>query len=89
MDDNNNLILGDFGLVFYSDNDKPRVSKTFENVGSRDWMPGWAYGKRVEEVNPTFDVSNKILLRSVLQLHIFTCDASDSALKLNIHSTSL
>ena len=50
------LILGDFGLVFFSDELHTRISGTFENVGSRDWMPGWAFGMRVEEIKPTFDV---------------------------------
>jgi hypothetical protein len=56
LDKNDNLILGDFGLVFFSDEDKTRISETFENVGSRDWMPSWASGVRLEEVRPTFDV---------------------------------
>lgn len=50
------LILGDFGLVYFEDNSKERMSQTFENVGSRDWMPGWAHGMRIENVKPTFDV---------------------------------
>jgi serine/threonine protein kinase len=56
LDSNNNLILGDFGLIFFTDSDHTRISETFENVGSRDWMPPWAYSMRVEEVKPTFDV---------------------------------
>ncbi len=71
------LILGDFGLVFLEDNET-RVSETFENVGSRDWMPGWAYGIRVESVKPTFDVFSlgKVLWsmisgRPLLQLWYF------------------
>ena len=42
LDANNNLILGDFGLVFFLDDQRTRISETLENVGSRDWMPGWA-----------------------------------------------
>ena len=49
------LILGDLGLVYF-ESDRTRYSGTFENVGSRDWMPAWAYSKRIEEVRPTFDV---------------------------------
>lgn len=49
------LVLGDFGLVFTDDNGV-RISETFENVGSRDWMPGWAQGLRVDKVSPAFDV---------------------------------
>lgn len=50
------LVLGDFGLVFFCDDQRTRLSGTFENVGSRDWMPGWAYSMRVEEVRSSFDV---------------------------------
>lgn len=49
------LVLGDFGLVFLN-NDRTRHSGTFENVGSRDWMPGWAYGMRIDSIQPDFDV---------------------------------
>jgi serine/threonine protein kinase len=50
------LVLGDFGLIFFADAERSRLSDTYENVGSRDWMPGWAMGMRVEEIRPTFDV---------------------------------
>lgn len=50
------LILGDFGLVFFADAHRTRLSATLENVGSRDWMPAWAMATRVEDVKPTFDV---------------------------------
>jgi serine/threonine protein kinase len=50
------LVLGDFGLVFFSDEKHTRISETFENVGSRDWMPGWAYGSKVDDLNPSFDI---------------------------------
>jgi serine/threonine protein kinase len=53
---NNELVLGDFGLIHFEDAGHKRVSETYENVGSRDWMPGWAMGMRLEEINPTFDV---------------------------------
>lgn len=53
---NNNLILGDFGLIFFMDDEKTRISKPQENVGSRDWMPAWAQTIRLEEIRPTFDV---------------------------------
>lgn len=55
LDSNDNLILGDFGLVFFMDDHKTRISKTLENVGSRDWMPAWAQGVRIEDIKPTFD----------------------------------
>lgn len=68
------LILGDFGLIYFSDNNHTRISQTFENVGSRDWMPGWATGIRIEDIKPSSDiyslgkviwsmVSGKIFLR--------------------------
>lgn len=56
LNNDNELILGDFGLVFFIDNQHSRISNTFSNVGSRDWMPGWAMSKLIEEVNPSFDV---------------------------------
>lgn len=56
LDADSTLILGDFGLIFFTDKEHSRISATFENVGTRDWMPPWAYSMRVEEVKPTFDV---------------------------------
>lgn len=49
------LILGDCGLAFRSE-DGDRPTATWENVGTRDFQPPWSHGKRVEEINPTFDV---------------------------------
>lgn len=74
LDSNDNLVLGDFGLVFFTNEKHTRISGTFENVGSRDWMPAWAYSMKIEDVRPTFDVfslgkllwamvSNKPILR--------------------------
>jgi len=51
-----NLILGDFGLVFFIDEHHSRISATWENVGSRDWMPAWAMGMRIEDIKPSFDI---------------------------------
>jgi serine/threonine protein kinase len=56
LDMNGSLIIGDFGLVFFGDDKNTRLSGISENVGSRDWMPPWAVHKRLEEVNPSFDV---------------------------------
>ena len=56
ISDNGRLILGDLGLIFYADQRHTRVSSTLENVGSRDWMPQWAMGMRIENINPTFDI---------------------------------
>ena len=56
LDQNGGLVLGDFGLVFFTDEKHSRISNTFENVGSRDWMPAWAMGMRIEDIKPSFDV---------------------------------
>ncbi len=53
--DDERLVLGDFGLVFQSDS-ADRVTETFENVGTRDFMPPWAMGVRIEDIKPDFDV---------------------------------
>jgi serine/threonine-protein kinase len=50
------LVLGDFGLVVRTDESCGRFTDTYENVGSRDWMPGWAMGMRLGDVKPSFDV---------------------------------
>ena len=50
------LILGDLGLIYFTDDTKTRVSDTFENVGSSAWMPAWAMGMRLEDIRPSFDV---------------------------------
>lgn len=50
------LVLGDFGLVSFADDQHTRLSESWENVGSRDWMPGWAHGIRLEKIPFAFDV---------------------------------
>lgn len=50
------LVLGDFGIVYFEDPDRTRLSELYENVGSRDWMPPWAQIMRVDEVSASFDV---------------------------------
>ena len=50
------LVLGDLGIAHIQEDDRTRVSETYENVGSRDWMPAWAMGMRLEDIRPTFDV---------------------------------
>ena len=52
----NRLVLGDLGIVFFDDPARTRVTDSYENVGSRDWMPGWAMGMKVEEIRPSFDI---------------------------------
>ncbi len=56
MDRSDNLVLGDFALVFFTDESYTRISKTWENAGNSDWMPGWAMSTRIEEIEPSFDV---------------------------------
>ncbi|MDE2058182.1 MAG: protein kinase family protein [candidate division NC10 bacterium] len=56
VDAADNLVLGDFGLIYFVDTQRTRISDKWENVGSRDWMPGWAMGMRVETITPAFDV---------------------------------
>ena len=52
----NNLVLGDLGIVFFSDAARTRITDSYESVGSTDWMPQWAMGMRIEDVRSTFDV---------------------------------
>lgn len=52
----NRLVLGDLGIVLFSDPSHTRVTDTYENVGSRDWMPAWAMSRRIDEIGPSFDV---------------------------------
>lgn len=56
INSNNELVLGDFGLISFTDEEHTRISEEWENVGSRDWMPGWAMGMKIDDVKPTFDV---------------------------------
>ncbi len=56
VDEQEQLVLGDFGLVFFEDPGHTRISSTYENVGSTDWMPPWATRMRIEDINPSFDV---------------------------------
>lgn len=51
--ENDQLVLGDFGLIFSPE--ETRMSDTWDNVGTRDWMPAWAQTHRYEEVAATFD----------------------------------
>ena len=55
IDEEGQLVLGDCGLAFERES-ADRLTETFENVGSRDWMPGWAMGLRLIDVQPNFDV---------------------------------
>ena len=55
VDEGDQLVLGDFGLVFFLDGDHTRISGTSENVGSTDWMPPWNT-RMIEDISPRFDV---------------------------------
>jgi len=54
------LVLGDFGIVFFDTGEEKRVTRTIgELVGSHWWMPPWAYTYdriAMDKVNPSFDV---------------------------------
>ena len=51
----NQLVLGDFGIVFFETGLRP--TELLERVGSRDWMAPWGHtGMKVDDVKPTFDV---------------------------------
>jgi tRNA A-37 threonylcarbamoyl transferase component Bud32 len=50
------LVLGDFGIVFVPDQ-PVRLTRTDESVGPHDYMPPWGeLGTRLEKVHPNFDV---------------------------------
>ena len=70
------FVLGDFGLVFFTDSEEERKTRTNDNVGSWWWMPTWAQGHRLEEVTPAFDVLalGKVIWFSISgkrQLHLW------------------
>jgi serine/threonine protein kinase len=77
IDNNGNLVLGDFGLLYFKENDE-RFSKTHENVGTYAWMPLWAMSKKMDDVKGNFDVFSlgKVLWsmladKPILPLHYF------------------
>jgi len=55
IDSDDQLVLGDFGIVFTPSN-QDRATLTNERVGPRDFMPPWAEAGRLEDVGPNFDV---------------------------------
>lgn len=72
------LVLGDFGLAFDTGSDASRLTATYENAGSSQWMPTWALGMRVDDIPPSFDVFTlgktlwaMVSGRSFLRLHYF------------------
>ncbi len=57
--DDGRLVLGDFGIVFFSDDATDRLTKTYEKVGTRDWMAHWAQRNvrlELDKVNPKLDI---------------------------------
>ena len=56
INSSNEMVLGDFGLVYFEDTEHIRLSNMFSNVGTHAWMPPWAQDMLLEKVNPTFDV---------------------------------
>lgn len=56
LDGDGNPVLGDFGIVFFTDNAATRLSATLESAGTHDWMPSWSEGQRVEKVKESHDV---------------------------------
>ncbi len=54
---NNELILGDFGLVFGVDKEKTRISNDLSRVGTGEWLPRWASNyEKLENVKSNIDV---------------------------------
>lgn len=78
------LVLGDFGIVFFMDPERTRVTDTFEKVGTTDYMPGWLRRERIDEVRPSFDVFalGKVIYEMVAgrKLHLWYLGESDSNL---------
>ena len=52
---NDELVLGDFGIAFLPDL-PARLTPTNETVGPHDYMPPWAEGGRLGEVDACFDI---------------------------------
>jgi len=54
------LVLGDFGIVFFVDEQRTRLTDTYgEHVGSHYWMAPWAYmtsRMSIDEVRPSLDI---------------------------------
>ncbi|HTR35468.1 MAG TPA: protein kinase [Bryobacteraceae bacterium] len=54
------LVLGDFGIVFFADAQRTRLTDTYdERVGSHYWMAPWAYEPvqlSIDEINPSLDI---------------------------------
>lgn len=81
------LVLGDFGIVFVPDQ-PARLTRTNESVGPHDYMPPWAdIGGRLENVSTKFDVYmlGKLLWcmvsgRAVLRREWFTQPQNDVSL---------
>ena len=55
VDSDGHLVLGDCGLAFKLESEN-RLTLTWENVGTREFQPPWSYGKRLGDVQPSYDV---------------------------------
>lgn len=54
-----NLVLGDFGIVFFPAGQGERLTSTYERVGSPYWMAPWAYKNarlNLGQVQPALDI---------------------------------
>ena len=54
-----NLVLGDFGIVFFQEASAERLTTTYERVGSHYWMAPWAYRNvklEFSKISPALDI---------------------------------
>jgi serine/threonine protein kinase len=54
-----NLVLGDFGIVFFQAGEGERLTSTYERVGSHYWMAPWAYGNvrlKLSQIRYSLDI---------------------------------
>jgi len=53
------LVLGDFGIVFFQEGQGERLTSTYDRVGSPYWMAPWAYDNvrlNLGQVQPALDI---------------------------------
>lgn len=54
------LVLGDFGVVFFRDQKRARLTEIYgERVGSHWWMAPWVYAParvEIDEIKPALDI---------------------------------
>lgn len=82
--DDGRLVLGDFGIVFFAEEDRTRVTDTYEKVGTTDYMPGWIRRERIDAVKPSFDVFalGKVVYEMIAgrKLHLWYLDDGEADL---------